>query len=73
VGLDAVTVGRVIGENTMRVLHHGIAVAEIPNEALTDDAPLYNREVGEWTAPVPKQKPGALQLGNQEPIQRRFP
>ena len=64
-GLDAVTVGRVISENTMRVLHHGIAVAEIPNEALTDDAPLYHREVGEWTAGVPKQKPGALQLGTK--------
>ncbi len=62
-GLDAVTVGRVIGENTMRVKHHGVTVAEISNEALTDDAPLYHREVGEWTAPVPKQKPGALQLG----------
>jgi phosphoribosylformylglycinamidine (FGAM) synthase-like enzyme len=53
----------VIGENTMRVLHHGVTVAEIPNEALTDDAPLYHREVGEWVAPVPSQKPGALQLG----------
>jgi phosphoribosylformylglycinamidine synthase len=62
-GLDAVTVGRVIGENTMRVLHHGVAVAEIPNEALTDDAPLYHREVGVWATDVPKQKPGALQLG----------
>jgi len=64
-GLDAVTVGRVIGENTMRVLHHGVNVAEIPNQALTDDAPLYHREVGEWTAPVPRQKPGALQLGTK--------
>jgi len=71
-GLDAVTVGRVIGENTMRVLHHGIAVAEIPNEALTDDAPLYHREVGEWTAPVPKQKPGALQLGTKNNFNWEF-
>jgi phosphoribosylformylglycinamidine synthase len=71
-GLDAVTVGRVIGENTMRVLHHGVAVAEIPNEALTDDAPLYHREVGEWTAPVPKQKPGALQLGTKNNFNRDF-
>ena len=70
-GLDAVTVGRVIGENTMRVLHHGVAVAEIPNQALTDDAPLYHREVGEWTAPVPRQKPGALQLGAQAAFQQR--
>jgi len=64
-GLDAVTVGRVIGENTMRVLHHGIAVAQIPNQALTDDAPLYHREVGEWSSGVPGQKPGALQLGTK--------
>jgi phosphoribosylformylglycinamidine synthase len=71
-GLDAVTVGRVIGENTMRVLHHDVAVAEIPNEALTDDAPLYHREVGEWTAPVPKQKPGALQLGTKNNFNRDF-
>ena len=71
-GLDAVTVGRVIGENTMRVLHHGVPVAEIPNEALTDDAPLYHREVGEWTAPVPAQKPGALQLGAKNSFHRDF-
>src|SRR5579871_3989041 len=42
-GLDAVEIGRVIGENTMRVLQHGQVVAEIPNEALTDDAPVYKR------------------------------
>ena len=71
-GLDAVTVGRVIGENTMRVLHHGVAVAEIPNQALTDDAPLYHREVGEWTAPVPRQKPGALQLGAKQNFSSDF-
>jgi phosphoribosylformylglycinamidine synthase subunit PurL len=71
-GLDAVTVGRVIGENTMRVLHHGVTVAEIPNQALTDDAPLYHREVGEWTAPVPRQKPGALELGAKRHFNREF-
>jgi phosphoribosylformylglycinamidine synthase subunit PurL len=42
-GLDAVEVGRVIREDTMRVLHHGEVVAEIPNPALTDDAPVYHR------------------------------
>jgi phosphoribosylformylglycinamidine synthase len=71
-GLDAVAVGQVIGENTMRVLHHGIAVAEIPNQALTDDAPLYHRKVGEWTAPVPKQKPGALALGTKNHFNADF-
>jgi phosphoribosylformylglycinamidine synthase len=71
-GLDAVTVGQVIGENTMRVKQHGVIVAEIPNEALTDDAPLYHREVGEWTAPVPKVKPGALQLGAKKSFNSEF-
>src|ERR1700683_5159086 len=42
-GLDAVEVGKVISKNTLRVLHHGKVVAEIPNQALTDDAPVYNR------------------------------
>src|SRR6266542_4317395 len=71
-GLDAVTVGRVIGENTMRVLHHGAKVAEIPNQALTDEAPLYRREVGEWSAPVPRQKPGALELGGRRHLTNEF-
>ena len=38
-GLDAVEVGRVTSDGKMRVLQHGEVVAEIPNEALTDDAP----------------------------------
>ena len=59
-GLDAVTIGRVIPENKMRVLEHGRVVAEIPNEALTDDAPLYNRPVEPWTAPVPKKCPAGI-------------
>src|SRR5205823_3995486 len=42
-GLDAVEVGKVIGENKLRVLEHGKLVAEIPNPALTDEAPLYKR------------------------------
>ncbi len=41
----------------MRVLHHGELVAEIPNKALTADAPVYKRPVGMWTAPVPKDPP----------------
>src|SRR5271156_759864 len=45
-GLDAVEVGRVTNDGKMRVLHHGEVVSEIPNEALTDDAPLYKRPVG---------------------------
>src|SRR3954447_4381855 len=56
-GLDASIVGTVTADDTMRVLHHGELVAEIPNKALTDDAPVYNRPVGTWNPPVPKDPP----------------
>jgi len=56
-GLDASIVGIVTADDTMRVLQHGELVAEIPNKALTDDAPVYNRPVGTWAAPVPKDPP----------------
>lgn len=51
-GLDASIVGTVIDEPKMRILHHGVVVADIPNQSLTDDAPVYHRPVGTWKAPV---------------------
>ncbi len=42
-GLDAVTVGRVMGDGMLRVKNHGVVVAEIPNRELADEAPLYDR------------------------------
>jgi phosphoribosylformylglycinamidine synthase subunit PurL len=62
-GLDGVVVGEVIPENRMRVKHHGEIVAEIPNEGLTDDAPLYHRPVGEWKPPVERAVPAGIKLG----------
>jgi phosphoribosylformylglycinamidine synthase subunit PurL len=56
-GLDAVEVGRVTNDATMRVLEHGKVVAEIPNAALTDDAPVYNRPLKRWEPPVDREKP----------------
>jgi phosphoribosylformylglycinamidine synthase len=56
-GLDASIVGIVTADDTMRVTHHGELVAEIPNKALTDDAPVYNRPVGEWKCPAPLDPP----------------
>jgi phosphoribosylformylglycinamidine synthase II len=52
-GLDAVIVGIVKPESRLRIRHHGVLVADIPNESLTDDAPLYHRPVGEWKTPAP--------------------
>jgi phosphoribosylformylglycinamidine synthase len=54
-GLDAVTVGCVIAEPRLRILHRGVLMADIPNLSLTDEAPRYHRPVGVWKAPVPEQ------------------
>jgi phosphoribosylformylglycinamidine synthase II len=41
--LHAVRIGEVTADNRMRVKDHGVVVAEIPNRALTDEAPVYHR------------------------------
>ncbi len=64
-GLDAVEVGRVISENRMRVLEHGEVVAEIPNTALTDEAPVYQRPLERWQPPVLDEMPEQIQLGRK--------
>ena len=64
-GLDAVTIGRVIDQPMMRVLEHGKVVAEIPNAALTDDAPLYHRPLERWEPPVPREVPENVALGKK--------
>jgi phosphoribosylformylglycinamidine synthase len=42
-GLDAVTIGVVTADGLLRVHHKGQVVAEIPNRALADEAPRYDR------------------------------
>jgi phosphoribosylformylglycinamidine synthase II len=64
-GLDAIPIGRVINEPTMRVLEHGKVVAEIPNQALTDEAPLYHRPLHRWEPPVPREMPECVCLGQK--------
>jgi phosphoribosylformylglycinamidine synthase II len=61
-GLDAVEVGRVTNDAKMRVLEHGKIVAEIPNAALTDDAPVYKRPLKRWEPPVDREKPEHIQF-----------
>jgi phosphoribosylformylglycinamidine synthase len=50
--LHAVRIGEVTPDNRMRVKDHGVVVADIPNRALTDEAPLYRRPTAkpEWLA-----------------------
>ena len=42
-GLDAVTIGIVTDDGKLRIRHHGKIEAEIPNRALADEAPKYDR------------------------------
>ncbi len=42
-GLDAVTIGIVTEDGKLRIRHHGKVEAEIPNRALADEAPRYDR------------------------------
>jgi phosphoribosylformylglycinamidine synthase len=66
--LDAVIVGRVTNDGKMRVLQHGEVMAEIPNEALTDDAPVYKRPMARWEPPVPREIPDEIRLGEKEDL-----
>ncbi|MGD0829968.1 MAG: phosphoribosylformylglycinamidine synthase subunit PurL [Terracidiphilus sp.] len=59
-GLDGVIVGTVEAEPRLRIRHHGVLVADIPNTSLTDDAPLYHRPVGTWKAPIPLDPPDEM-------------
>ncbi len=61
-GLYAVEIGRVTSDAKMRVLEHGKVVAEIPNAALTDDAPVYKRPVARWEPPVDREMPEHIKL-----------
>jgi phosphoribosylformylglycinamidine synthase len=56
--LDAVVIGRVRDTGRMQVVHNGEMVADIPVEALTDEAPRYERPM---SAPA-KQEPQIKQI-----------
>jgi len=71
-GLDASTVGRVTNDGHMRVLHHGKVVADIPNEALTDEAPLYKRPLQRWDAPVAREIPERIRIGVEADLTSNF-
>src|SRR5471032_1426594 len=45
--LHAVRIGHVTDDGMLRVRERGVVVAEIPNRALTDEAPVYHRPMRE--------------------------
>jgi phosphoribosylformylglycinamidine synthase II len=71
-GLDAVEVGHVTRDNVMRVRQHGELVAEIPNEALTDDAPVYQRPLERWEPPVEREMPAHIKLAESGDLTANF-
>src|SRR5690349_8093323 len=71
-GLDAAEVGRVTGDPVMRVLQQGELVAEIPNAALTDDAPVYKRPLQRWEPPVEREMPAYIKLAASGDLTENF-
>ena len=67
-GLDAAEIGRVTNDGRMRVLEHGKIVSEIPNEALTDDAPVYQRPTKRWEPSVSREMPDHVRLGTKSDL-----
>ena len=45
--LDAVAIGRVTDDKMLRLLHKGQIVAEVPADALVEDAPVYHKPSAE--------------------------
>jgi phosphoribosylformylglycinamidine synthase II len=62
-GLDAVTIGVVTSDGLLRVRHKGQIVAEIPNRALADEAPRYDRLFTEPLRTAPRQAPSFVSAG----------
>ena len=59
-GLDAVEIGSVIPKPVLRVKQHGATVAEIPNNALTEEAPVYDRPQTMARRPAPLEPSAPL-------------
>jgi phosphoribosylformylglycinamidine synthase len=62
--LHAVRIGEVTSDGLLRVKERGVVVAEVPNRALTDEAPVYRR---------PLQPPADREALRQIPEQARRP
>ncbi len=62
--LHAVRIGQVTGDGLLRVRDGDAVVAEIPNKALADEAPLYDRPT---SPPADLGRRQALDLGALEP------
>ncbi len=69
-GLDAVTIGVVTGDGKLRVRERGKVVAEIPNRALADEAPIYDRPHTEPRRDAPMEAPALPPVAPQDALVR---
>jgi len=58
--LHAENIGTVTAEPRLRVFNRGVLEADVPNGALTDDAPIYDRPWVEWKNPAAAEDVMAL-------------
>ncbi|MCU0240385.1 MAG: phosphoribosylformylglycinamidine synthase subunit PurL, partial [Pyrinomonadaceae bacterium] len=54
--LDAVTIGKVVEGNRLKIYHNGNLEADLPVDKLTDSAPKYNRPMADSKAKGKRQK-----------------
>ena len=67
--LDAVTIGKVTDDGQYRLYHHGEEVANLPVDALAEDAPVYHKEMKEPARIVEFQQLAPYQPVIEEPGQ----
>jgi phosphoribosylformylglycinamidine synthase len=70
--LHAVHIGEVTTDGLLRVKNRGEVVAEIPNKALTDEAPRYNRPMAEPAYLKEAQQLSLASLGSPKPASDVF-
>ncbi len=61
--LDAVVIGKVVEGDRLTIYHNGVLEADLPVQALTDEAPKYQRPMAEARAVV-ERPPAALVIRN---------
>ena len=49
--LDAVVIGKVVEGDRLRIIHNGVLEADLPVQALTDEAPKYQRPMSQASRP----------------------
>jgi phosphoribosylformylglycinamidine synthase II len=70
--LHAVKIGEVTSDGRLRVKDHGRIVADIPNRALTDEAPVYRRPMKEPAYIKQAQQLSLASLGTPAPADDVF-